>query len=146
MYLQLSILPTFAITVLQKAIEWISNPVFSVRYFAFFPASSTFCLNLMIPNRTPGGLFSGGLVHGRSFPFQKLVSKRPGAYTRWGLLSEFYGIFIFFFTSLLSASRNVCGESITDKAWLEGPRLLSHLYIWGVMINIVSQLNIFLYV
>ena len=27
-----------------------------------------------------------------------------------------------------------------------GPRLLSHLYIWGVMINIVSQSNTFLYV
>ena len=47
-------------------------------------------------------------------------------------------IFTLFFTSLLSASRNVCGESITDKAWTEAPRLLSHLYIWGVMINISS--------
>ena len=37
MYLQLSIPPTFAITILQKAIEWVSNPVFSVRYFAFSP-------------------------------------------------------------------------------------------------------------
>ena len=37
----------------------------------------------------------------------------------------------------------MCGESITDKAWTEAPRLFSHLYIWGVMINIVSQLNIF---
>ena len=55
-------------------------------------------------------------------------------------------IFILFFTPLLSASRNVCGESITDKGLTEVPRLLSHLYIWGVMINIVSQLNIFLYV
>ena len=34
----------------------------------------------------------GKLVHGRSFPFQKLVPKRPGANARWGLLSEFYGI------------------------------------------------------
>ena len=25
--------------------------------------------------------------------FQKLVPKRPGAYTRWNLLSEFYGIY-----------------------------------------------------
>ena len=41
---------------------------------------------------SPRGLFSGGLIHGRSFPFQKLIPKRPGAYTRWGLLSEFYGI------------------------------------------------------
>ena len=39
----------------------------------------------------PGDLFSGGgLIHGRSFPFQKLVPKRPGAYTWWGLLSELY--------------------------------------------------------
>ena len=35
---------------------------------------------------------SGGLIHGRSFPFQKLVPKCPGAYTRWGVLLEFYGI------------------------------------------------------
>ena len=25
----------------------------------------------------------------------------------------------------------MCGESITDKAWTEAPRLLSHLFIWG---------------
>ena len=38
------------------------------------------CLNLLIPNITPGGLFSGGgLIHGRSFPFQKLVI-HDGAY------------------------------------------------------------------
>ena len=30
--------------------------------------------------------------HGRSFPFQKLVPKCPGAYTWWGLLSGFYGV------------------------------------------------------
>ena len=36
----------------------------------------------------------GGLIHRRSFPFQKLVPKRSGAYTRWDLLSELYGIFI----------------------------------------------------
>ena len=34
----------------------------------------------------------GGLIPGKSFPFQKLVPKRPGAYTRWGLLSEFYAM------------------------------------------------------
>ena len=34
-----------------------------------------------------------GLILGRSFLFQKLVPKRPGDYTRWGLLSKFYGIF-----------------------------------------------------
>ena len=57
------------------------------------------CLNLIIPNITPGGLFSVGLIHGRSFPFQKLVPKRPGAYTRWGLLSEFCGNFSDYDTS-----------------------------------------------
>ena len=40
--------------------------------------SLTLCLNLIIPNITLGGLFSGGLIHGRNFPFQKLVPKRPG--------------------------------------------------------------------
>ena len=54
------------------------------------------CLNLIIPNIAPGGIFLGGLIYGRSFPFQKLVPKRPGAYTRWGLLSEFYGMLIDF--------------------------------------------------
>ena len=40
-----------------------------------------------------GGGREGGLkiIHGRSFPFQKLAPKRSRAYTRWGLLSEFYG-------------------------------------------------------
>ena len=43
-----------------------------------------------------GGLFLWGLllVHGSCFPFQKLVPKHNRAYTRWGLLSEFYGILI----------------------------------------------------
>ena len=41
----------------------------------------------------PGGLiFEGGLIHGKSFPFQKLVPIRPGPYTWWGLLLEFYGM------------------------------------------------------
>ena len=93
-----------------------SQPVFITEFFTFFlflimylqlsiphcivnkvpstyPLSSTLCLNLIIRNITPGGLFSGELIHGRSFPFQKLVPKRPGAYTGWGLLSEFYGMF-----------------------------------------------------
>ena len=43
-------------------------------------------------NYPRGLIFGGGLIHGRSFPFQKLVPKRPEAYTRWGLLSEFYRI------------------------------------------------------
>ena len=58
--------------------------------------STLICINLIIPNIIPGGLFSGSsyiVIHGRSFPFQKLVPKGPRAlYTRWGLLSEFYGI------------------------------------------------------
>ena len=67
--------------------------------FRFFSLSSTFCLNSIIPNITPRGLFlvvvvvgggGGVLIYGRNFPLQKFV--RPGAYTRWGLLSEFYGI------------------------------------------------------
>ena len=32
----------------------------------------------------------GLIQHGRSFPFQKLVFKRPGACTRWSLFSEFH--------------------------------------------------------
>ena len=35
--------------------HWISNPVFSVQYFAFLPLSSMHCLNLIITNTTPGG-------------------------------------------------------------------------------------------
>ena len=49
----------------------------------------------------PGGLFlgwgvGGGLMQGRSFPFQKLVPKLNVRHLyRWGLLSEFYGILTF---------------------------------------------------
>ena len=35
-----------------------------------------------------------GLIHGRSFQFQKLVPKRPGACTRCGLLLEVIGILL----------------------------------------------------
>ena len=34
-----------------------------------YPLGSTLCLNLIIPNITPGGLFSVGLIHGMNFPF-----------------------------------------------------------------------------
>ena len=44
--------------------------------------------------RGGGGGLRGGLIHGRSFPFQISVPKCPGAYTRWGLLSKFDGISI----------------------------------------------------
>ena len=58
-----------------------------------FSLSSALCLNLVFPNITPWGLFlGGGLIHGRSFSFQKLVPKHLGAYTQWGLLSESYGM------------------------------------------------------
>ena len=55
------------------------------------------CLNLIIPNITLGAyffFFGGGveLIHGRSFLFQILVPKCPGAYTQWGLLLEFHSI------------------------------------------------------
>ena len=37
------------------------------------------CLNLIIASITPGAYFRGGglYTYGRSFPFQKLVPKRP---------------------------------------------------------------------
>ena len=34
------------------------------------------------PRSLLGGGGGGDLIHGRSLPFQKLVPKRPGAYTR----------------------------------------------------------------
>ena len=37
----------------------------------------------------PRGIFSGG---GDLYMEGVFLPKRPGAYTRWGLLSEFYGI------------------------------------------------------
>ena len=88
MYLQLSVLPTFAITILQKSIEWVSNPVFSVQcsVFRFFPRKFNVLFKFNYSKYNPRRLiFGGGLIFGRSFPFQKLVPKRPGAYTRWGL-------------------------------------------------------------
>ena len=77
-------------------------------------------------------------IHNDVIKYDTIVTSKGAAFN--------INLHILFFTFILSASRNVCGESITDKAWTEAPRLLSHLYIWGVMINIVSQLNIFLYV
>ena len=61
MYLQLSIPPKFY----KKPLDIKSGVQCSVFYF--FPLGSMLCLNLIIPNITPGGLFSGELIHGRSF-------------------------------------------------------------------------------
>ena len=57
-------------------------------------------LELSYSKYNPRGLIfgEGGLYMEGVFPFQKLVPKRPGAHTRWGLLSEFYGMS---FTTLL---------------------------------------------
>ena len=61
------------------------QPLFITDHFLyFFRKSDPHCEHI--------NLFSVGLIHGRSFPFQKLVPERPGAYTRWCLLSEFYDI------------------------------------------------------
>ena len=92
MYLQLSILLTLHLQYYKKNVGYqIQCSMFS---FSLFHPSSMLCLNLIIPNITTRGLFSGVLIHGRSFPFQKLVPKRPRTYTRLGLLSEFYGILL----------------------------------------------------
>ena len=87
MCLQLSILPTFAITILQK--KTIGYQIQCSVLGIFFPLSSTRCLNLIIPNFTPGAYFRGGLYIGRIFPFQKLVPKRPVAYTWWAYYRNF---------------------------------------------------------
>ena len=83
-------------------------------------------------------MLCGKKSHNDNIKYDTIVTSKGAAFSIY--------LHILFFTFILSASRNVCGESITDKASTEAPRLLSHLYIWGVMINIVSQLNIFLYV
>ena len=55
--------------------HWISNPVFSVRYFAPPPPLSLKrCLNLIIPNITPEDLLSGEFIHGRSPEFRGLYT------------------------------------------------------------------------
>ena len=86
-----------------------SNSVFSAWYFAFislfFPK-----LNVMFKfNYSKYNPRGEGLIHGRSFPFQKFVSKRLGAYTRWGLLSEFYGNLIHSFSlfSFIFFTKNI---------------------------------------
>ena len=61
-----------AIKILQKNTGYqIQSPVFGI---SLFPLSSMLCLNLIIPNITPGGLFfwggGGGYIHQRSFGFQ----------------------------------------------------------------------------
>ena len=86
-----------------------SQPVFTTEFFTFFifndvltTVNTTLCMLIKyLPTKfnvmfkfnyskyNPRGLIFGGeLIHERSFLF---VPKRPGAYTQWGLLSEFYG-------------------------------------------------------
>ena len=73
----------FVITVLQKTIGYqIQCSVFGISHF---PSKSNVMLELSYSKYNPRDLFSGGLIHGRSFPFQKLVPKCLGAYTRWSL-------------------------------------------------------------
>ena len=106
MYLQLSIYTT---DIYKKKTIGYQIQCSECSVLRFSPLSSTLCSNLIIPNITPGGFFGGGgggqggggLIHGRSFPFQKLVLNAPGLiqYTRWGLLSEFYGI-LYTYTAL----------------------------------------------
>ena len=88
----------FVITVLQKTIGYqIQCSVFGIPHFS---SKFNVMLELSYSKYNPRGLFlfififflGGGLIQWTSFSFQKLVPKRPGAYTRWGLLSEFYGM------------------------------------------------------
>ena len=64
----------------------------------------------------PWGLIFRGVIHGRSFPFRKLVSKRTWAYTRW-VLSQFYGILhCLIITDIRIAYKyNVLAECSTNK-------------------------------
>ena len=66
----------------------------------------------------PRGLFSRRLIHGRSFPFQKLVPKHPGAYTRWGLLSDFT-IFYFYNPSYFGTLHPYCKKPLQDSSKLQ---------------------------
>ena len=82
-----------AITILQKPIGY----QIQCSVFGFFPPKFNVMFEFNYSKYNPWGLIfrggrGGGLIHGRSFLFQKLVPECPGAYTRWGLLSEFYGI------------------------------------------------------
>ena len=78
------------ITILQKTIGYqIQFSVFGILHFS--PKFNVMCKFNCSKYSLRGHIFGGGFIHGRSFPFQKLVPKRPGAYTQWGLLSEFYG-------------------------------------------------------
>ena len=81
MYLQLSIHTLY--TELIKHLPPKFNVMFKFNYSKYKPRGLFF----------GGGGGGGGAYTWNEFSFQNLVTKRPGAYTRWGLLSEFYGIF-----------------------------------------------------
>ena len=61
------------------------------------------------------------LLYGRSFPFQKLVSKRPRAYTRWGLLSDFtpgcQKIYFATESSTVESRDNYIQSKNKDRGW-----------------------------
>ena len=56
-----------------------------------------------------GGVGGVGLIHGRSFPFQKLVPKRPWAYTRWGSIIRIlrYTVYIFYSLNMGPVPQNL---------------------------------------
>ena len=75
MHLQLSILTTFSIMILQKAIEWVSNPVFSARYFAFpFPRKFNVLFKFNYSKFYPRGLIFGGAYTWKEFSVSKVGS------------------------------------------------------------------------
>ena len=86
MYLQQSMPPTLQFRFYKTPLDMKSGVRRSV--FRFFPLSSTLCLNLIIPNITPGGLFSEGRKGGgdadtrKEFSISKVGSQTPrGLYT-----------------------------------------------------------------
>ena len=77
MYLQLSIPPTFAITILQKAIEWVSNPVFGI---SLFPRKFNVSFKFNHSKYNPRGLIVGGeeLYMEGVFRFKSWFLNAPG--------------------------------------------------------------------
>ena len=60
----------------------------------YLPSKFNVMFKFNYSKHNPRGLIFGGWVYTwKEFPFQKLVPKRRGAYTRWGLLSKIYGLY-----------------------------------------------------
>ena len=91
----MSLLPiSFSLFIFKNALTTVNTH--TTKLIKYLPPKLNVMFKFNYSKYNPRELIFGGgkrgLIHGRGSLFQKLVPRCSGAYTRWGLLSEFYGI------------------------------------------------------